>query len=119
MRRRDERGVGTALTAGVCVVLLMVAWSASVVVAWLAQASATQDSADLAALAAASSHAQGGEACGAAGEVAARNGSKLVQCTVTGDNWSFVVAVRVSQPLEPALPGAPQGIERAATAGSV
>ncbi len=119
MRRPDERGVGTVLTAGACVALLTTAWAASVPVVWLAQVSSTQDAADLASLAGASAHAQSGDACGAAGEVAARNHSELMQCIVTGDEWSFVVEVHVSQVLEPSLPGAPTIIERRATAGSI
>ncbi len=119
MRRRDERGAGTLLTAGICVSLLAVACTASVLVAWLAQISSVQDSADLASLAAASAHAQGVDACAAAGEVAARNQSDLMKCHLNGDQWSFVVEVRVSQELKPSVPGAPQMIERVASAGTI
>lgn len=119
MRRRDERGAGTVLTAGVCVSLLAVAWTASILVAWLAQVSSVQDSADLASLAAASAHAQGADACAGAEEAAARNQSELVECHVNGDEFSFVVEVRVRQSLRPSLPGAPQTIERVASAGTI
>lgn len=119
MRRRDERGGGTLLTAGVCLSLLAVAWTASVLVAWLAQISSVQDSADLASLAAASAHARGGDACAAAIEVATHNHADVTQCRVTGDQWSFVVEVRVSQPLHPSLPAAPELIEGLASAGTI
>lgn len=100
-------------------VLVLAAVVASMLVAWLAQLSATQDSADLAALAGASSHAQGGDACSVALEVAERNHSELIQCTVSGDAWSFVVVVRVAQSLTPSMPGTPRKIIREATAGSL
>ena len=119
MRRRNERGAGTVLTAGICSALLTGTWLASTVVAWLAQVGAVQDSADLASLAAASAHARGADACVAAEVAAHRNGSDLVECRVVGDRWSFVVEVRVRQPLEPSLPGVQQSIERDASAGSV
>lgn len=119
MRRRDERGAGTLLTAGICFSLLAVGFVASIVVAGLAQISAVQDSADLASLAAASAHARGSDACVAAGEAAARNQSELVACLVNGDSRSFVVEVRVSQPLQPPLLGASRRIERVATAGTI
>lgn len=119
MRRRDERGSGTLLTGGVCVSLLAVAWASSLVVAWLAQISSVQDSADLAALAASAAHAQQLDGCAAAEAAAARNHSDMVECTINGDEWSFVVEVRVAQKLHPALPGVPRLIERVAAAGSV
>lgn len=118
MRRRNERGAGTLLTAGICLSLLAVGTIAAMAVLWLAQISAVQDSADLVSLAAAGAHAQGTDACLAAGEAAVRNHSELTECRVSGDQWSFVVEVRVGQPLQPPLPGASTIIERAATAGS-
>lgn len=119
MRRRGERGVGTVLTAGICAALLVVAWTASVLVAWLAQVSSTQDAADLASLAAAGARSRGEDACEAAREVAGRNGAELVECRVDGDEWSFVVEVSVRQALRPALPGAPDSVERVATSGTL
>lgn len=117
--RRGERGVGTVLTAGACLALLVVAWMASVLVTWLGQVSSTSDAADLAALAAAGARAQGADACGAARQAADRNGTELVRCHVQGDQASFVVEVSVTQALRPALPGAPDSVERVATAGTL
>ena len=119
MTRRDERGVGTLLTAGMCCCLLVVASTASMIVAWLAQVSAVQDAADLASLAAASAHAQGKGGCGAAEAVALRNQSALVDCIIDGEPGAFVVEVRVSQPLQPTLPGMSVDIERRAAAGTL
>ena len=119
MRRRGERGVGTVLTAGVCAVLLVVAWVASVLVSWIGQVTSAQDAADLASLAAAGAVARGADPCGAAKETATRNRVELTGCTVRGDRWSFVVDVRVRCALEPAVPGGPGHVERAASAGTL
>lgn len=119
MRRPDERGVGTVLSAGICLVLLVVAWTASVMVAWLGQVSAAQDAADLASLAAAGARAKGDDACAAAATAAVRNGSGLVACRILGDEVSFVVEVRVRNALRPSLPGGPMSVERVASAGTL
>lgn len=118
-RRRSERGVGTVLTAGVCALLLVVASSASVVVVWVSQVSSAQNAADLAALAGAGAQAEGGDACAAAGGAAVRNEAHLLGCRVLGDDWSFVVEVRVGKELHPRLPGAPVDVERQASAGTL
>ena len=119
MRRRNERGAGTLLTAGMCLALLVVSWVASMLVAWLAQISDVQDSADLASMAAAGAHAQGSDACTAAREAAVLNHSDLRECIINGDRFSFVVEVRVTQTLQPAVPGTPYLIERAASSGTI
>lgn len=116
---RDQRGVGTVLTAGVCLVLLVTAWTVTLMVSWVAQIGSTQDAADLASLAAAGARAEGADACSAAREAALRNRARLEQCEVQGDEWSFVVEVRVSRTLEPSLPGVPDVVERVAVAGSL
>ena len=119
MPRGSERGVGTVLTAGVCAVLLMVAWMASVLVGWVGQASAAQDAADLAALGGAGAQAEGAQPCEAAERVAQRNGALMVDCRVSGDGRSFVVDVRVEVMLSPRVPGAPGHVVRAASAGTL
>ena len=119
MRRRDERGVGTVLAAVACMVLVVVAGMAVVVVGWISQVSAVQDAADLTALAAASTQAQGGDTCEAANNAAQRNAAELTFCSIAGHDWSFVVEVRVSRTLDPELPGVAQTVERVAFAGTV
>lgn len=119
MQRRDERGVGTVLTAGVCGVLLVVTWAASVLVGWVGQASAAQDAADLAALGGAGARVEGTQPCEAAGRVAQRNGALMVDCRVRGDGRSFVVDVRVEVMLSPRVPGAPERVVGAASAGTL
>ncbi len=119
MRRRDEHGGGTVLTAGVCASLVVVAWCSCALVAWLGQISSAQDAADFAALAAAGAQARGQDPCVAARTAASHNRSDLIGCSVQGDHRSFVVEVRVARVLEPRVPGAPPRVERIASAGSV
>lgn len=99
--------------------LLAAAWLASVLVVWVGQVGATQDAADLAALAAAGARARGGDACSAAASSSTRNGAHLVGCHVQGDGLSFVVEVTLNRTLEPRLPGGPTSVERVAVAGSL
>lgn len=118
MTRRDERGAGTVLTAGVAMVLLTVATAACVLAGWLAQVTATQDAADLAALAGASAMAEGLDACEAADGAARANGATITRCRAEGDRRSFVLEVRVRAPLQPTLPGLPEEVVREAFAGT-
>lgn len=118
MSGRDERGVGTVLTATVAMVLVAVATAACMVVAWLAQVTATQDAADLAALAGASAMADGQDGCTAAAVAAEANGALLNGCEVRGDARAFVLDVRVRAALRPQLPGLPGEVVRSATAGT-
>lgn len=118
MSGRDERGVGTVLTAAVAMVLVAVATAACMVVSWLAQVSATQDAVDLAALAGASAMAEGLDGCTAAAGAAEANGVLLTGCEVRGDTRAFVLDVRARTVLRPQLPGLPGEVVRSATAGT-
>ena len=117
MRRHDERGVGTVMTAAMCMVVVGIAMISSVVVAWLASEQSAQDAADLASLAGASVVVEGGNGCAAARWVAERNGARLVACEVTGEPRSFVIEVDVERALHPRIHGAPETVRRTATAG--
>ncbi|TRY18535.1 hypothetical protein FOJ82_05235 [Tessaracoccus rhinocerotis] len=114
----DERGVGTVLTAGVAMVLVVAATAASILATWLAQVTATQDAADLAALAGASAMAEGFDGCAAADVAADANQATLMECDVRGDERAFVLEVSVRAVLQPRLPGLPEEVVRTATAGT-
>ena len=116
--RRDERGVGTLLTVGVCLALVTVAWGAAVALAWFALARQVSGAADLAALAGAAALAEGDDACAASREAAVRNSVILAGCDVRSVGGGFVVEVAVTAPLRPALPMAPAQVRRMAAAGS-
>lgn len=115
---RDERGSGSMLTVGVCLVLLAAGWAVMVGVAWIGVARSAQEAADLTALAGASALFEGADACDAARIAAARNGATLVECDAFGAGQHVVVEVTVEQPLRPAIPGAAEKLRRSATAGS-
>lgn len=56
-------------------------------------------------------------ACSVAGEVAGRNGGRVVACRVTGDLVEFAVAVTVEVDLGFQTPGLPGSVRREAIAG--
>lgn len=105
------------LTVGMCLVLLVAAWTAAVGVAWLGAARSAQSAADLAALAGVAAALEGGDACLAAGWAAQANHARLDECRAFGSG--AVVEVKVSRALRPALPRAPARVARSATAGDV
>ncbi len=115
----NERGSGTVLSVGMCLVLLVAAWAAAVCVAWLGAARSAQSAADLAALAGVGSWQEGGQACAAARRAAQLNHARLDACETFSTGAGVVVEVTVTRGLEPALPIAPERIARSATAGDV
>lgn len=115
--KRDERGAGSALTAGVIVCLVCAAAVAVWVSGWLGSAQQASSAADLAALAGAAAYSQGSDACAAARQVASHNHARVERCTVLGGPASFTVRVAVSTQLRPALAGGPQRVERESVAG--
>lgn len=116
--RHDERGSGTMLTVGMCLVLLVVAWATAVAVAWLGAARSAQSAADLAALAGVAAVVEGHDACVAAGQVAQANHARLDACRSLSSGPVSVVEVTVTRRLEPAMPSGPERIARSATAGN-
>lgn len=118
-RRHDERGsVGVLLVTGMCLALLTVAMGGSVLINWFALARHAEQSAELAALGAASAAVAQAPACPAAREVATRNGSRVVSCEVRGAGRHVVVEIGVEVALEPRFPGGPETVRRHATAGT-
>jgi secretion/DNA translocation related TadE-like protein len=95
IRRRGHREGGAAsLFAVACLSVLVLVGSALGVVAAMVHAHrVAQSAADLAALAAAAEAAEGGDACAAAGRIAAANGAGLDACQVTGGDVEVVVMV--------------------------
>ena len=82
--RSDERGAATVLVLALAGVLVLVGAALSVVGALVVDHRTAQSAADLAALAAARTLADGGDACAAAARVADANGAGLVACVVSG-----------------------------------
>lgn len=117
--RREERGVGTVLTAGIAFVLLTVTALSCMAVAWFAVVRRAEHVAELAALAGAGAAVDGVTVCTAAEAAAAHNDARLSACEVRGEGVDVVVEVGVAVALLPRLPGMPEVVERRATAGTL
>ncbi|UWX96674.1 flp pilus-assembly TadE/G-like family protein [Arthrobacter zhaoxinii] len=113
-REPNDRGAGTVAAIGICLILL----GFSVVALLMVQASVAAvraaTAADLAALAGADTlrglqlpaagdppGAASGDACGVAGEVAARNNAFLRACTVNPETDTLTVETEVDVPVLP------------------
>ncbi|MHA6512687.1 Rv3654c family TadE-like protein [Tessaracoccus sp. Z1128] len=117
--RGDQRGAaGSALVAGVCLVLVSVFMAGAVLIQWFYLARRAEHTAELAALAAVSATVEGSSACGAAGEAARRNHGTVTGCEVAVSGRAVVVQVTVGVPLEPRVPWGPSRLTRSATAGT-
>lgn len=116
--RWDERGVGTVMTAGICLALVMVAAGALVLVGWLAAATRADGAADLTALAAAEAIAAGQDGCAVATRTAEANQAELEACHILGERRSFVVEVSIKVPLAAGLGQAGLVVVRTSTAGT-
>lgn len=117
--RRDERGVGTVLTAGVSLAILLVSGMVAMGIAWFSIARQAERVAEVAALAGASAAAEGGAPCSAAREAAAHNGAELARCAVRGRAPDVVVETGVTLELRPHIWGMPQTLLRTASAATL
>jgi secretion/DNA translocation related TadE-like protein len=81
---RADQGAASLLTVAVGGLLVLVGAALSVVGAMVVAHRQAQSAADLAALAAATTLADGGDACGTAGSWALANGADLAACAVDG-----------------------------------
>ena len=93
---RDQAGAATLLAVAMAGVLMVVGAALAVVGAMVVAHRQAQASADLAALAGATTAAQGGDACQAARDVARLNDGTVVACAV--DGGTVTVEVRVPGP---------------------
>lgn len=111
----SERGSGSVLMLGVVAVALLMFGSCALLASAQQASGRARTAADLAALAAASAQARpdGGQACVAAGAVAAANGARLLACTDLGDG---AIEVRVSVPARLRLLGPATARSRAGPA---
>lgn len=117
MRPRRERGSGTVLMLAVVAVVLVLTIGAVAVGSAVLAAHRARSAADLAALAAAGTLAQGrsaSSACAVAGAMAARNSADLVGCAATADGS---VVVHTTAGVVVGLPGQPRSARALARAG--
>jgi secretion/DNA translocation related TadE-like protein len=89
-----EGGSASLLVVALTGVVLLLGLAGSFLTATGAAHRRAQAAADLAALAGATAHQQGADACAAAARVAGLNGSRSTQCHLEGDD----VVIRVSLP---------------------
>jgi secretion/DNA translocation related TadE-like protein len=94
---RPDSGAGSVLLVAVVAVVLSAATAALVLGGALVSRQRAEAAADLAALAGAQALLRGGDACGAAGRVAAAGRARVVVCEPAGSTLHLVVEV--------ALPG--------------
>jgi len=88
-----ERGAASLFAVACLSVLLMVGAALGVVAAMVHAHRVAQSAADLAALAGATEAAEGGDACAAAGRIAAANGADLDACLLSGRDVAVTVTV--------------------------
>lgn len=104
------------LVAAALMTVLVAWWVAVVLASWVDGVHDARAAADLSALSAAQAQVTGSPACAAAERIARSNNGVLESCDVEGDAQAFVVRVRVSVPLRPALSGT-QRVSARAVAG--
>lgn len=90
---RGEHGAATLFTVSCLGFLLLVGAALAVVAAMVAAHRQAQAAADLAALAAATALADGGDPCAAGASVADANGAALTSCAVDGSDALIEVVV--------------------------
>ena len=115
----DERGSAGALTLAIVLCLLTTMLVTVWVAGWFGVAHRARSAADLSALAGATAHEQGADACQAAQDNAVANGAKMTACSVEEGAGDFIVNVKVQVPLIPSIPGGPQALQGSARAGVV
>lgn len=94
--RTDEHGAGSVLGVAMLGLLVTVTIAAGGVAGVIASHRTAQAAADLAALAGAGALQDGGDACGRAAAVAARNRARLSGCEVEGWNVTVLVTANTS-----------------------
>lgn len=100
----DERGAGTMLTATAAGVLVLAGLVLALTLAVVVQGQQARAAADLGALAGASAHTTGQDACEAAAATVSANGAELVSCELAGDQVEFALTITVRLPLPSPLP---------------
>lgn len=119
MATHRDRGAGSLLLVGAAGVLVLLTVGFLVLGHYLVLAHRARAVADLAAVAGAQAYArdQDADPCAAARRTAEVGGARVARCHRSGDEFDFVVAVRVELPASPPWPGLPDAVPAAAYAG--
>lgn len=115
---RDERGGGSMLMIGVCVVVMMLGYTAMIVAGYVIAGHRARAAADLSALSGATSAQQGGDPCDAARRNARAHGAEVSSCQRVGDQIDFVVTVTATVTTDLRIPGLPRRLSATAYAGA-
>ncbi len=117
-RVRDERGGGSMLMIGVCVVVMTLGYTAMIVCGYVIAGHRARAAADLAALSGATTAGQGGDPCDAARRNARAHGAEVTSCQRVGDQIDFVVTVTAMVTTDLRIPGLPRRLSATAYAGA-
>ncbi|HEU4547764.1 MAG TPA: Rv3654c family TadE-like protein [Microlunatus sp.] len=115
---RDECGSGSMLMIGVCVVVMMLGYTAMVFCGYLIAGHRARAAADLAALSGATAAGQGGDPCASARHNARAHRAHLSSCERVGDQIDYVVTVTATVSTLVRTPGLPRQVSATAHAGS-
>lgn len=115
---RDERGSGSILVMAVCVVVMMLGYTAMIICGYAIAAHRARAAADLAALSGATTASQGGDPCASARRNAQAHLARITSCERVGDQIDFVVSVTASVATTMQVPGLPRRVSAVAHAGS-
>jgi secretion/DNA translocation related TadE-like protein len=116
--RRDERGGGSMLMIGVCVVVMVLGYTAMIICGYAIAAHRARAAADLAALSGATTASLGGDPCDSARRNARAHLARITSCERVGDQIDYVVTVTASVATTMRVPGLPHRVTAVAHAGS-
>jgi secretion/DNA translocation related TadE-like protein len=114
----DERGGGSMLMIGVCVVVMMFGYTAMIICGYVIAGHRARAAADLAALSGATTAGQGGDPCASARRNARAHLARISSCERVGDQIDYVVTVTATVSTLLHTPGLPRQVSATAHAGS-
>jgi secretion/DNA translocation related TadE-like protein len=106
------------LMIGVCVVVMMLGYTAMIICGYVIAGHRARSAADLAALSGAPTAGQGGDACAAARRNARAHLARVTSCERVGDQIDYVVSVTATVSTLVHTPGLPRQVSATAHAGS-
>lgn len=115
---RGERGGGTVLMMAICVVVMVLGYTAMIICGYAIAAHRARAAADLAALSGATTASEGGDPCVSARRNARAHLATITDCDRVGDQIDFVVSVTASVAVAVRVPGLPGRVAAVAHAGS-
>ncbi len=106
------------LMVGVCVVVMMLGYTAMIIGGYVIAGHRARAAADLAALSGATTAGQGGDPCESARRNARTHGAEVSACQRVGDQIDYVVTVTATVTVDLTMPGLPRRLSATAYAGA-